>query len=180
MPDSTTVVHGTVNAGVVGSNPTRAVLTIPEAVFVAGACSSFLVLFGLLVVLVSAGCLILRFVRAVDMPPLTFINDHGIPHTLWSSDHRVRRLQMEEARVKEMRGKRISRIVALLLATWFCGVVFWYAAQFMAERENWASGLLFATYAAKLVGAIAAFFGALFLFGFLVSRGRLFLNDFDE
>jgi len=114
------------------------------------------------------------------MPPRSIIDDSGIPHTTWASDSRVRRLREEEHHVTEMSHKRRARIIATLLALWFCGVVVWYLTHFLAAPENWASCLLVATYVAKTVGVIAALFGGLFFFGFLISRGQLFLNDLDD
>jgi hypothetical protein len=98
----------------------------------------------------------------------------------WSTDPRVRVIAAEEENVTEKLDSRRARISALLLTWWFLSCVLWFGLSYLWTFDSWQQLLQVFKYAGMVVGVVAAIFGCMTTFAFVLTRGRLFEGNYRD
>lgn len=95
----------------------------------------------------------------------------------WSTDPRVRVIAADEEYVTDALSRRQCRLLALILTWWFLCCVLWFGLSYLFADNGFNAVWQICKYGGMVVGVVAALFGAVFAFGFVITRGRLFYED---
>jgi TRAP-type C4-dicarboxylate transport system permease small subunit len=75
------------------------------------------------------------------------------------------------------RGKIWFQFIAHALMCWFIGLVGWYIWPYFLSPPLWPHTLSVLGLIAHIVGYVAAAFGGLLTFAFVITRGKIFEDD---